>query len=312
MRLFYADDYRLCVLSREQAIDITDVVKNLPHLVREDLMVALITDFERYRGKIEKYVKGATGPAIGSVRVRAPIPRPRNLVCMAVNYLEDGTLNVPKPINAFHKAANAVIGPGDTMVLPDVPASNFECEAEVAVIIGKLASNVSADNAMDYVFGYVPFIDGSARGLPPDRNVFFQGKSRETFAPLGPWIVTADEISDPYDIPIRLWVNGELKQNFNTSDMGHKIARCIEWASSIHALEPGDVLATGTNHRGLSSIQDGDRIELECSGIGRLSINVRDDLKRSWPRETRLERTEKGLEPLPPQTSGKYASGTVF
>ncbi|MBM9593559.1 fumarylacetoacetate hydrolase family protein [Roseitranquillus sediminis] len=308
MRLFYADDYRLCVLANEQAIDITPLVEDLPHLRREDLMAALIANFDSYRDRIAAHVAEASGPPVSSVRVRAPLPRPRNIVCMATNYLEDGTLSEPKPINAFHKAPNAVIGPDDTMVLPDVPASNFECEAEVAVIIGKRAANVGADTAMDHVFGYVPFLDGSARGLPPDRNVFFQGKSRETFAPMGPWIVTADEVQDPYDIPIRLWVNGDLKQSFNTSDMGHNIARCIEWASSIHALEPGDVLATGTNHRGLSSIQDGDRVELECGGIGRLSISIRDELKRTWPRETRLERQEKGLEALPPQSSGKYAS----
>ena len=107
---------------------------------------------------------------------------------------------------------------------------------------------------------------------------------------MGPFIVTADEISDPHKLQIRLWVNGELKQNFNTSDMAHKIPRCIEWITSIHTLEPGDVLATGTNHRGLNAFQDGDRVELETEGLGRLRINVRDELKRTWGRETRLDR----------------------
>jgi 2-keto-4-pentenoate hydratase/2-oxohepta-3-ene-1,7-dioic acid hydratase in catechol pathway len=137
--------------------------------------------------------------------------------------------------------------------------------------------------------------------------VFFQGKSRETFAPIGPWIVTADEIEDPYNIAIQLRVNGVLKQNFNTSDMAHNIARCIAWTSSIHTLEPGDILATGTNHRGLSSIQHDDIIELDCTGLGQLRIKIRDDLHRTWPRETRLERTQQGLSQLPPQISGKYA-----
>src|SRR3546814_6193438 len=90
--------------------------------------------------------------------------------------------------------------------------------------------------------------------------------------------------------------------------MAYNIARCIEWVSSIHALEPGDVLAMGTNHRGLSSVQDGDMIELDCGGIGRLKIFVRDDLKRRWPRETRAERTEQGLPPLPPQRSEEHTS----
>jgi len=193
------------------------------------------------------------------------------------------------------------------MVLPDVPAALFEGEAEIALVIGKRASHVKAAAAMDYIFGYMNFIDGSARGLPPAGNTFFQMKSRDTFAPIGPFIVTADEFSDPQNLQVRLWVNGNLKQNFNTSDMAHKIPRCIEWVSSIHALEPGDILATGTNHRGLSGLQDGDKVELEVEGCGRLHINVRDEFKRTWSRETRLERHDKGLEGLTPQLSGKYA-----
>jgi 2-keto-4-pentenoate hydratase/2-oxohepta-3-ene-1,7-dioic acid hydratase in catechol pathway len=133
-------------------------------------------------------------------------------------------------------------------------------------------------------------------------------KSRDTFAPIGPYLVTADEIPDPQRLQVRLWVNGTLKQNFNTSDMAHKIPRCIEWVTSIHTLEPGDVLATGTNHRGLSAFQDGDVIELESEGLGRLRINVRDELKRSWSRETRLDMQNRGAkEVTTPQLAGKYA-----
>ena len=107
---------------------------------------------------------------------------------------------------------------------------------------------------------------------------------------------------------MRLWNNGVLKQNFNTSDMAHKIPRCIEWVSSIHTLEPGDILATGTNHRGLNSFMDGDRIELEVDGMGRLRITVKDDLKRTWSRDTRLEHATKGGEGVStPQLTGKYA-----
>ena len=157
------------------------------------------------------------------------------------------------------------------------------------------------------LFGRDNFIDGSARGLPPERNVFYQVKSRETFAPIGPYIVTADEIPDPHNLAIKLWVNGELKQSFNTSDMAYKIPRCIEFVTAVHTLEPGDILATGTNHRGLNAFMDGDKVELETQGLGKLQINVRDPLKRTWSRETRLQRTDKGLEGLTPQLSGKYA-----
>jgi 2-keto-4-pentenoate hydratase/2-oxohepta-3-ene-1,7-dioic acid hydratase in catechol pathway len=222
--------------------------------------------------------------------------------------MEDGTRTEPAPINAFHKSPTGVIGPGETMVLPDVPATIFEGEAEVAVVIGKRAKNVKAADAMSHVFGYVNFIDGSARGLPPPGNVFYQMKSRDTFAPLGPWIVTADEIRDPHKLQVKLSVNGAIKQNFNTDDMAHKIPRCIEWVSSIHALEPGDVLATGTNHRGLNAFQDGDVVELETEGLGKLRINIRDDLKRTWGRETRLDLQNRGAKEITtPQLTGKYA-----
>jgi 2-keto-4-pentenoate hydratase/2-oxohepta-3-ene-1,7-dioic acid hydratase in catechol pathway len=226
---------------------------------------------------------------------------------MAVNYMEDGTRSEPAPINAFHKSPSSVIGDGDTMVLPDVPATIFEGEAEMALVIGKRASNVSPAEAMSYIFGYLNFIDGSARGLPPAGNTFYQMKSRDTFAPIGPFLVTADELPDPNKLQVRLWVNGELKQNYNTSDMAHKIPRCLEWITSIHALEPGDIVATGTNHRGLSAFQNGDLIEIETDGLGRLRFHVQDDLKRTWGRETRLDRQEKGLEGTTPQLDGKYA-----
>jgi 2-keto-4-pentenoate hydratase/2-oxohepta-3-ene-1,7-dioic acid hydratase in catechol pathway len=226
---------------------------------------------------------------------------------MAVNYMEDGTRSEPAPINAFHKSPHSVIGAGDTMVLPDAPATIFEGEAELALVIGKRASHVRAAEAMDYIFGYLNFIDGSARGLPPSGNTFYQMKSRDTFAPMGPYLVTADEVPNPLTLQVRLWVNGILKQNYNTSDMAHKIPRVIEWISSIHPLEPGDVIATGTNHRGLSAFQDEDLIEIETEGLGRLRFHVRDELKRTWARETRLERQEKGMDGTTPQLTGKYA-----
>ena len=119
--------------------------------------------------------------------------------------------------------------------------------------------------------------------------------------------LTADEIKDPLNLQVRLWNNGTLMQNYNTSDMAHKIPRCIEWVSSIHPLEPGDILALGTNHRGLNPFQDGDLVEIETEPLGRLRIHIRDDLKRTWARETRLQRQEKGLDGHTPQLTGKYA-----
>lgn len=307
MKLAYFDDFRLGVVKDGTLVDVTDAVRDIPHTGPHNLISGLIERFDAYRGRLEDAAARGRGAPLDKVKIRPPLPRPHNIDCMAVNYMEDGTRSEPAPINAFLKSPGAVIGPGDTMVLPDVPATIFEGEAEVALVIGKRARGVRAAEAMDHVFGYLNFIDGSARGLPPAGNTFYQMKSRDTFAPMGPCLVTADEVPDPHALQIRLWVNGALKQNFNTSDMAHRIGRCIEWVSSIHTLEPGDVLATGTNHRGLSAFQDGDVVELETEGLGRLRINVRDDLKRTWARDTRLDRQEKGLEGTTPQLTGKHA-----
>ena len=307
MKLLYFNDFRLGVLKGDSVVDVTAIVQNIPHTGPGDLMNGLIARFGDFRARLEKAAAEGRGVPVTQVKIRPPLPKPVNVDCMAVNYMEDGTRKAPAPINAFHKSPGCIVGHGDTMVLPDIAATIFEGEAELALVIGKRASFVPASKAMEYVFGYVNFIDGSARGVLPEGNTFYQMKSRATFAPIGPYLVTADEIKDPHKLQVRLWVNGVLKQNYNTDDMAHKIPRCIEWITSIHELEPGDILATGTNHRGLSAFQDGDKIDLEVGGLGRLTVGVRDDLKRTWARETRLDREQKGLSGTTPQLTGKYA-----
>ena len=307
MKILFFDDFRLGILSGDNVIDVSDKVSGIPMVGPHDLINGLIENFDQYRSLLEKAVNSAQGVPVSSVRIRPPLPRPVNIDCMAVNYMEDGTLTETPAINAFTKASNSVIGPNDTMVLQDIPATVFEGEGELGVVIGKRCYQVSQDDAMDYVFGYVNFIDGSARGLPPASNVFFQMKARETFTPIGPYLVTKDEIANPQGLPIKLWVNGQIMQDFNTNDMAHNIKRCIEFISHVHTLEPGDIIATGTNHGGLNPFHDGDTVELECEGMGRLKVNIRDDLKRTWERTTRLARKNKGLEPPhAPQLTGKY------
>jgi 2-keto-4-pentenoate hydratase/2-oxohepta-3-ene-1,7-dioic acid hydratase in catechol pathway len=271
------------------------------------LINRIIENFDQYREEIQRIIDNNPGIPVDKVGIKPPLPQPANIDCMAANYMENGALADKPPFNAFQKSPGSIIGNGDTMILPDVPATIFEGEAELGVVIGKHASHVKAADAMDYVFGYTNFIDGSARGLPSPINVFYQMKSRDTFAPIGPCIVTADEIPDPHDLDVKLWNNGILMQDFNTSDMANKIPECIEWITSIHSLEPGDIIATGTNHGGLNPFQDGDVIEMEIEGLERLKFYVRDDLKRTWARETRSERQQKGLEGFTPQLTGKYA-----
>jgi len=314
MKIVFFDEFKLGVLKGDSVVDVSRVVQDIPHLGPQDIIRGVIERWGEFRPRLEAAAAQERGVPLDRVKIRPPLPKPTNVVCMAVNYMEDGTRSEPAPINAFLKSASAIIGDGDTMVLPDVPATIFEGEAEMAVIIGKRASHVSAANAMSYVFGYTNFIDGSARGLLPPGNTFYQMKSRDTFAPLGPWLVTADEIADPHQRQIRLSVNGTVKQNFNTNDMAHKIPRCIEWLSSVHTLEPGDIVATGTNHRGLNPFMDGDKIELEIDGIGKLAFNIKDELKRTWDRRTRLQMHEQAAQKtagaypdITPQKTGKYA-----
>jgi len=308
MKLAFFDNYKLGVVVGDKIVDVSAVTKGIKALGPQDVIRGVIEKWSTYKGKLAAAAKKGKGKPLAKVKLRPPLPKPENIVCMAVNYMEDGTLSEPALINAFMKSPGAVIGDGDTMVLPDLGATIFEGEAEIAVVIGKRAQHVKAADAMKYVFGYTNFIDGSARGVVPPGNTFYQMKSRDTFAPIGPYIVTKDEIKDPQKLQVKLTNNGVVYQNFNTDDMAHKIPRCIEWVSSIHALEPGDILATGTNHRGLNPFMDGDKIELTVEGCGTLHIKVRDPLKRTWARITRLQHKQSGAEGVhTPQTGGKYA-----
>src|SRR6058998_1332508 len=178
MKLLFFDDFKLGVLKGDAVVDVSDTVRDIPHTGPHNLVSGLIDRFADYKRRLEEAVSRGKSVPLGQVKIRPPLPKPTNIECMAVNYMEDGTRKEPAPINAFHKSPSAIIGPEETMVLPDAPASVFEGEAELGVVIGKRARNVRAAEAMDYVFGYVNFIDGSARGLPPPNNVFFQMKSR--------------------------------------------------------------------------------------------------------------------------------------
>jgi len=160
MRICYFDDFKLGVVKGDAVVDASKIVKAIPHTGPHDLISGLIARFGDYRKKLEKAAAAGRGIPLKKVRIRPPLPKPYNIDCMAVNYMEDGTRSEPAPINAFHKSPNAVIGDGDTLVLPDVPASIFEGEAELALVIGKRAANVKAAQAMKHVFGYTCFIDG--------------------------------------------------------------------------------------------------------------------------------------------------------
>jgi 2-keto-4-pentenoate hydratase/2-oxohepta-3-ene-1,7-dioic acid hydratase in catechol pathway len=311
MKLLFFNDYRLGVALDDSVVDVTEAVADLPRATPQELMTAVIKGWDGLQARLQAAAEAGAGVPLDAVRVRPPLPSPANIDCMARNYMEDGTLPEKPPINAFHKTPSSIVGQGDTMVLPDIPATIFEGEAELGVIIGRCGKDITVSEAMQYVFGYTNLIDGSARGIPPRENAFYQMKSRDTFCPIGPFLVTADEVPEPQNMPVRLWNSGALMQSFNTLDMAYDIAESIAFVSSVHTLQPGDILATGTNHRGLHPFMDGDVVELEVGNLGRLRILVRDDLRRTWKRESRRDRALAGLKGVTPQLTGKYAAEQV-
>jgi 2-keto-4-pentenoate hydratase/2-oxohepta-3-ene-1,7-dioic acid hydratase in catechol pathway len=283
MKLVLFNNFVPGILHGDLVVDISEVVAHLPRSSPQQLMESIIQNYVELRPALQKFVDVAKGPLASSVRLCPPLPRPRKILCAIGNYRE-GTDRTPLPLDFFIKSSEAVIGPGGTVVLPERQHDIFHHEAELGVIIGSEAHNVAASEAMEYVFGYTAFMDVSGRGGigKPGFNSFL-GKSYNTFAPLGPSIVTADSIGNPHKLAVRYWVNGHLRHDYNTDDMEHPIPSLIEFASSVTTLLPGDIIACGTNHQGLGPLQDGDVGEIEVEGIGRFSINVVDPLKRSWP-----------------------------
>jgi len=223
---------------------------------------------------------------LAAVRLRAPLPRPGKILCCIANYWEHAQREA-RPLNMFLKNPEAVVGPGDTIMLPEFTEPwIFMHEAELAIVIKGPAKKVSQANWQSAVFGYTCLIDVSARG--EGRRTWkagsWLGKSFDTFAPIGPCIATADEIPEPNDLVVRFWNDGQLRHNYNTDDMEHRVPELVEFASTIMTLNTGDLIACGTNHEGLGALQDGETVEIEIERIGRMSLNVADPLKRSWER----------------------------
>ena len=183
-----------------------------------------------------------------NVRLFAPIPKPGKLICVGLNYrdhaIETGAL-IPDVPTIFNKFATAVIGPGDKVILPKV-SSSPDYEAELAFVIGRGGRHIAAENWKDHVFGYTIMNDISARDYQRATTQWLMGKTFDTFAPIGPWIVTAGDITDPHDLDIQLEIAGEVLQSSNTKELIFKIPELIAFLSSVFTLEPGDIVSTGT------------------------------------------------------------------
>lgn len=205
------------------------------------------------------------------------VPHPGKIICLGNNYhshsakLEPG--QQPAPI-LFAKYNNTLAASGEAIPLPPV-AVEYAYEAELAVIVGRRAQNVAEADALDYVFGYCNANDLSARDLQHLTSQWTLGKTLDKFFPIGPYLVTADDVPDPQNLLLQAWINDELGQSARTSDMIFSVAYLISFISRHFTLEPGDVIATGTPDRvagtGKTWLKAGDRVEIEIAGLGRLT-----------------------------------------
>ncbi|MEE8475206.1 MAG: fumarylacetoacetate hydrolase family protein [Myxococcota bacterium] len=226
------------------------------------------------------------------VRLCSPVPRPGKIIGVACNYpahaAERGSATAPADPVLFLKASSAVIGPEDEIRIP-AASTRVDYEGELAVVIGRRSHRVSEERALDCVAGYCVANDVSARDFQNVRGQHFIGKSCDTFAPLGPALVTADEISDPQDLAIRTLVSGDERQSGSTKEMRFPIARLIAFASDLMTLEPGDVILSGAPAEvGAAGqparwLRDGDVVEVEIDRVGRLRNYVREGPADSGP-----------------------------
>lgn len=281
MRLALFNDDRLGVVQNEHIYDVSAVVAALGYHSPQEMMQMLITQWETLQPQLAAAAGSQNGIALDQVTFRPPVPRPGQLVCLAGNYLEP-----QKPerglFNAFLKSPNSLIGHGGAVELAPAEATVFHFEPELALVIGKAASRIKAEDAMEHIFGYTQFMDVSARGLP---GGFFLGKSWHTFGPMGPLLITKDEVPQPNNLGIKLWVNDVQRHDISTADMDRHIPELLAEVTNVLPLEPGDVVSTGTHHFGLAPVQDGDLIRLQIDELGpALVVRCHDDQKRSWER----------------------------
>ena len=280
MRVCVFDDQLVGALAADgTVVDLTDL---LPlHTPADERMNALISGWASLQAPAAERVAAGGGIPEAEVTLRAPQPRPRNLFAAPVNYHkhqqemggENGVYTDRKILTAevrkgFLKAVTSIVGPDGAIELP-WEDRRFDHEAEIGVIIGRTASRVSAQDALDYVFGYTPLLDITLRG-EEDRSF---RKSFDTFTPLGPYIVTADEVPDPENLDFWLTVDGEERQRSNTSYLIYGIAKLIEVYSEVMTLQPGDVIATGTPE-GVGQILPGETVVLTIPEVGELTMPV--------------------------------------
>ena len=275
------------VLTDRGVVDVSAAVKK--SYTAQLTMQGIIDDFDRLRPTFEKMARDDNATPLAQVRLRPPLPRPGKILASIANYWEHAQREA-RPLNMFMKNPDAVVGPGDTIMLPEYTVPwIFMHEAELALVLRGPSKMVKAKDWQGAVFGYTSMIDVSAREegrktWPAFPNTSWLGKSFDTFGPIGPCITTADEIKDPNDLVVRLWNDGQLRHHYNTDDMEHRVPTLVEFATTVMTMNSGDLIACGTNHEGLGALQDGETVDIEIQNIGKMTLKVADPLKRKWDR----------------------------
>ena len=242
-------------------------------------MVKLIADFDRAKPQLEALARSGAGTPLASADLECPILWPNKVIAFPANYhahveeMKTGTGLISKfkadGQGFFLKSNSSLSGPRDPIVLPNIQGRQIHHECELAVIIGKGGRMISRENAMDHVFGYSCLLDIVVRG----QEERVMRKSYDTFCPLGPYIVTRDEVPRFDDIDLRLEVNGEVRQKANTRDLIVDIPDMIRMASSVMTLYPGDIIASGTPS-GVGPLKAGDKVKIVISHVGSMTLDV--------------------------------------
>jgi 2-keto-4-pentenoate hydratase/2-oxohepta-3-ene-1,7-dioic acid hydratase in catechol pathway len=275
MKIVRFNNNKIGVVKGDRVVDVTmlfgkDAAAEWPPVA----INRLIASFDAYKGEIERLLKAGEGEPLSAVRLLTPVPWPNKLMAYPVNYMKHATemksVGYANVQGYFLKANSSLSGASEPIVLPPLPDREIHHECELALIIGKTGRGIAREQAMDYIFGFSCLMDITVRGK--EERVF--RKSYDTFTPVGPWIVTRDEVTDPNNLRLRLSVNDELRQDANTHDLIVDIPDMIAVASSASTLYPGDIIATGTPE-GVGPIRDGDRVTIEIEQVGRMTVDVR-------------------------------------
>jgi acylpyruvate hydrolase len=273
-----ADGARAGVLLDGQIVPVAAL--QAPSATVEGLLATL--DAEALRELGEQATSAGERIALDGSRLRAPILAPQKIICIGLNYrdhAEETGQEIPKAPMWFAKFANSLIGSGEDIVLPAAHPNRVDYEAELALVIGRPARNVSEADALSYLAGAMPFNDVSARDLQMQNPLWTAGKAIDTFAPCGPALVTLDQISDLRELKLRTRIDGETVQEGTTANMIFGPAELVAWLSRTMTLLPGDIIATGTpagvGASRRSYLQAGQTVTVEVDGLGALVNPVR-------------------------------------